>query len=126
MPRKKEYLTEREIYVLEHHSAMTYKAIGNELGITPERVRQLKVYAERKLREEKKREATAIRNQQPLTLTLLRKDIHVLIRALEAYESKLLSQLADQRRKPTDKDPDLEPTQQLTETLLQILKEKNP
>lgn len=43
-------LTERERYVLEHRPGMTYKAIGLELGISPERVRQIKVEAERKLR----------------------------------------------------------------------------
>lgn len=43
-------LTDRELYVLEHRPGMTYKAIGLELGISPERVRQIKVEAERKLR----------------------------------------------------------------------------
>ena len=43
-------LTERERYVLERRPEMTYKAIGLELGISPERVRQIKVEAERKLR----------------------------------------------------------------------------
>lgn len=43
-------LTDRERYVLERRPSMTYKSIGIELGISPERVRQIKVEAERKLR----------------------------------------------------------------------------
>ena len=61
----KEILTERELYVLKNHPAMTYEAIGIELGISPERVRQLKVHAERMIREEKKRELTVTTEQEP-------------------------------------------------------------
>lgn len=48
----KEFLTDREIFVLENWPAKTYKAIGQDLGVSPERVRQIRVKAERKIREE--------------------------------------------------------------------------
>ena len=52
MKKRTEFLTDREIFVLEHYPAMTYRAIGQELGISQERVRQLRVHAERRIREE--------------------------------------------------------------------------
>ena len=47
-----EFLSDREIFVLQHHPAMSYKVIGEEWGVSPERVRQIKVYAQRKVRAE--------------------------------------------------------------------------
>ena len=62
MRELREFLTEREIYVLKNYPAMTYKAIGVELGISPERVRQLKVHAERMIREEKRQKLAEARS----------------------------------------------------------------
>ncbi len=44
------HLTVQEIYVLENRPGKTYKAIGQDLGVSPERVRQIRIKAERKLR----------------------------------------------------------------------------
>lgn len=52
-----EFLTDREIFVLENWPARTYKAIGQDLGVSPERVRQIRVKAERKIREENRRKS---------------------------------------------------------------------
>ena len=122
MKEHSEFLTERELFILEHHSAMSYKAIGLYLGISRERARQLKVCAERKIREEKRREQAEAIGQIPVTLTLRRNQLWVLIRGLEAHQSNLLR--PDQRRNQAnlEKDPDLELTKQLICTLTNILK----
>ena len=116
-----EFLTDREIFVLDHHPTMSYRAISEELGISPERVRQLKVYAERKIRDEKRREQAAARGQLPVTLTLRRKDLWVIIRGLEAHLAELLSPMADQRRKKENLEVD--PDYHLAEVLIQDLRE---
>ena len=48
------HLTEQEIYAWENWPAKTYKVIGQELGVSPERVRQIWNKAERKMREREK------------------------------------------------------------------------
>lgn len=44
------HLTNQEKFVMEHWPARTYKAIALDLGVSPERVRQIHNKAERKLR----------------------------------------------------------------------------
>ena len=124
MRERSEFLTDREIFVLDHHPTMSYRAIGEELGVSPERVRQLKVYAERKIRDEKRREQTAARGQLPVTLTLRRKDLWVIIRGLEAHQSELLRPWADQRRNKEnlEEDPDYHLAENLIQNLREILK----
>lgn len=51
--RNKE-LTKQERYVLDNWQDKTYKAMGQELGVSAGRVRQILVKAERKLREQEK------------------------------------------------------------------------
>ena len=125
MRERNEFLTEREIFVLDHHPAMSYKAIGEELGISQERVRQLKVYAERKIRDEKRREQAAARGQVPVTLTLHRKDLWVIIRGLQALQSVLLRPMIDQRRnkETLEEDPDYQLAEKLIQDLMEILKQ---
>lgn len=124
MRERSEFLTDREIFVLDHHPAMSYKTIGEELGISQERVRQLKVYAERKIRDEKRREQAAARGQLPVTLTLRRKDLWVIIRGLQAHQANLLRPMADQRRNKEnmEEDPDYQLAEKLVQNLREILK----
>lgn len=119
-----EFLTEREIFILEHHPAMTYKAIGQELGISSERVRQLKYHAERMIREEKRREQAAARGQLPIMVILRRKDLWIVIRALKNYSHHLVIKSADLRRKQEPdlkEDPDIQIAENLIHSFLQIL-----
>ena len=94
-----EFLTEREIFVLQNHPAMSYKAIGEEFGISPERVRQIKNYAERKVRAERARDDAHARALEPVQLTLSRKDVQMLLWALRELQRPILTFAADQRRK---------------------------
>lgn len=45
------HLTAQETFVLENYPAKTYKSIAQDLGVSTERVRQIRMKAERKLRE---------------------------------------------------------------------------
>lgn len=124
MREHNEFLTEREIFVLNHHPAMSYKAIGEVLGISKERVRQLKVYAERKILDEKRREQTEARGQLPVTLTLRRKDLWVIIRSLEEHRMRLKKSKADLRFKKDIslvEDPDVKVAEELIHTLKDVL-----
>ena len=110
MREYREYLSERELYVLENHPRLTYKMIGEELGISQERVRQLKVHAERMIREERRREQVQANGRLPVQLTLQRRDVYLIIEALREYHTTLLKRKADQRFKNEDekeKEPDL-------------------
>ena len=120
-----EFLTEREIFILKHHPAMTYKAIGIELGgISAARVRQLKAHSERLIRQEKSREQAEEREQTPVTFTLRRKDLWVIIRGLKTLQTNLLRPYADMRRKEEnlEEDPDYQIAENLIQKLRDILK----
>ena len=120
-----EFLTEREIYVLQHHPAMSYKAIGFEFGVSPERVRQIKVYAERKVRAERARDETHARALEPVQLTLRRKDVYLILWALRELRCPFLTFAADQRRKNRgEAKPDLEAVNALYDQLSDVLREK--
>ncbi len=110
-----EFLTDREIYILENHPQKTYQAIGEELGITNTRVRQIKVDAERKIREEKRREQVEEAGQIPVSLTLLRKELWVLYRALKEYHYQMEHKYRYGLGAYCDK---LEPDCRTTQTLL--------
>jgi len=84
-----EFLTEREIYVLNNHPQKTYKTIGEELGVANTRIRQIKVNAERKIREEKRREQVEEAGQIPVSVTVQRKELWVIYRALHDYYYKI-------------------------------------
>lgn len=90
MRERSEYLSERELFVLEHHPAMTYKQIGQELGLSPERVRQLKVHAERLIREERARVQAHEDAKLPVQLVLQRRDVSMIIDAMREYHTELL------------------------------------
>lgn len=97
-----EILTERELYILEHYPAMTYKAIAAELDVSTERVRQLRMHAERMIREEKRRDLARERARQRVTITIQRREVWLLIRALEIYCVDILRR----NKKCIEEDPD--------------------
>ena len=72
-----EFLTEREIFIIQNHPAMSYKAIAEKFGVSPERVRQIKVYAQRQIQKERARDEAHARALEPVQLTLRRKDVHL-------------------------------------------------
>lgn len=118
MKELNEFLSEREIYVLENHPAKTYAAIAAELGVTQERVRQIKVAAERKVREEKWNEERDERGREPVSLNVTRSEVFLIQRALMSYQTFLLrTGPADQRRKNTEADPDLTRTMDLLQKI---------
>lgn len=94
-----EFLTDREIYILQNHPAMSYKAIGEEWGVSPERVRQIKLYAQRKIRAERARDEAHARALEPVQLTLRRKDVQLILWAIRELQRPILTFAADQRRK---------------------------
>ena len=87
---------------------MSYEAIGKILGVTRERIRQLKAHAERRIREERKRDEYHAQAQEPVLLSIRRKDIHLILWALTELRSPVLTYRVDQRRKRINgPDPDL-------------------
>ena len=82
-----EFLSERELFVIENHPAMSYGKIGERLGITGNRVAQIKTMALRKIREEKRREEARERGQQQVDYKLTRSQSYLVIRALGNYAS---------------------------------------
>ena len=123
MKELSEFLSEREIYVLENHPAKTYAVIAAEIGLTQERVRQIKIAAERKVREEKRKEEHDERGQEPVSLSVTRSEFSFIQRALMNYQTFLLrTGPADQRRKNTEADPDLTRTMDLIKKIQNMYK----
>ena len=83
-----DYLSDRERYIVENHPQQTYAAIAAQFGICPERARQIKHAALRKIQEEKRRERILERGQELVTLTLPRHDVWLILRSLHAYQFK--------------------------------------
>lgn len=123
MKEYKDFLSDREIFVVEHHPEMSYRAIGEELGIGQERVRQIKVAAWRKIREEKKQEQAAERNKQTVTLNIRRKDLFIIARGLDAHIHNMQRVKVDQRLKDTEEkvDPDYTRAWELLELFRAVL-----
>lgn len=110
-----DYLSDRERYIVDNHPQKTYAALGAQFGICPERVRQIKHAALRKIKEEKRRERVLERGQELVTLTLPRHDVWLILRSLHAYQFKIHH--ADMRRKDQEPDPDEAPVKNLMELL---------
>lgn len=66
-----------ELFVIENHRAMSYAKIGEPLGITGNRVAQIKTMALRKIREEKRREEAWKRGQQKVDYALTRSQCYL-------------------------------------------------
>lgn len=126
MREYKDFLSEREIFILEHHPEMSYRAIGEQLGIGSERVRQIKVAALHKIKDEKRREQAAERNKLPVTLTIRRKDLFIIARGLDAHITNMRMVLADQRHKDKEAftDTDYERACELRSQIYDALQDK--
>ena len=103
-----EFLSERELFVIENHPAMSYAKIGEQLGITGNRVAQIKTMALRKIREEKRREEAWKRGQQKVDHSLTRSQCYLVIRALGEYAVYLTPSNIRTRTNPNyEPDPDI-------------------
>lgn len=80
-----EFLSERELFVIENHPEISYAKIGERFGITGNRVAQIKAMALRKIRDEKRREEAWKRGQQKVDYALTRSQCYLVIRALGEY-----------------------------------------
>lgn len=114
----KEFLSERELFVIENHPAMSYAKIGAQLGITGNRVAQIKTMALRKIREEKRREEAWKRGQQKVDFALTRSQCYLVIRALGEYAVYLTPSNIRTRTNPNyEPDPDIARCEALIESL---------
>ena len=113
-----EFLSERELFVIENHPAMSYANIGEQLGITGNRVAQIKTMALRKIREEKRREEAWKRGQQKVDYALTRSQCYLVIRALGEYVVYLTPSNIRTRTNPNyEPDPDIARCEALIESL---------
>ena len=113
-----EFLSERELFVIENHPAMSYAKIGEQLGITGNRVAQIKTMALRKIREEKRREEAWKRGQQKVDYALTRSQCYLVIRALGEYAVYLTPSNIRARKNPKyEPDPDIARCEALIESL---------
>lgn len=113
-----EFLSERELFVIENHPAMSYAKIGEQLGITGNRVAQIKTMALRKIREEKRREEAWKRGQQKVDFALSRSQCYLVIRALREYAVYLTPSNIRVRNNPNyEPDPDIARCEALIESL---------
>ena len=120
-----EFLSERELFVIENHPAMSYGKIGEQLGITGNRVAQIKTMALRKIREEKRREETWKRGRQKVDYALTRSQCYLVIRALGNYALYLTPSNIRARNNPKyEPDPDIARCEALIELLQAALDEK--
>ena len=119
-----DFLSEREIYILENHPDKPYAKLASELDITANRVGQIKRYAERKIREEKSAEARRDWGNQPLQLTLKRSDWLVIRRALNCYSGKLTPNNVRKRINPKYvPDPDIAACNRLVQVISSTVNE---
>lgn len=120
-----EFLSERELFVVENHPAMSYGKIGEQLGITGNRVAQIKTMALRKIREEKRREEAWKRGQQKVDYALTRSQCYLVIRALGNYARYLTPSNIRARNNPKyEPDHDIARCEALIELLQAALDEK--
>ena len=121
-----EFLSERELFVIENHPAMSYANIGEQLGITGNRVAQIKTMALRKIREEKRREEAWKRGQQKVDYALTRSQCYLVIRALGGYVVYLTPSNIRTRTNPNyEPDPDIARCEALIESLRAALDGKS-
>ena len=85
---------------------------------------KIKVHALRLLREEKRREQAVEQGLLPVTITLQRKDLWVLIRGLQALWEQLLRQAKSDKQKQELiwKDPDYDQIQEIIQIFKKHLK----
>ena len=85
---------------------------------------KIKAHALRLLREEKRREQAVEQGLLPVTITLQRKDLWVLIRGLQALWEQLLRQAKSDKQKQELiwKDPDYDQIQEIIQIFKKHLK----
>lgn len=118
-------LTERERFVYENYPAMTYKAIAAELGVSPSRIRDIKLKAERKIRDAKLQEQARERNKQMVTIEIPRGMCFVIFRSLDALREIIIAKKGSNirmRLKEGVKDPDYELTQKVEKLIWEQIK----
>ena len=120
-----EFLSERELFVIENHPAMSYAKIGEQLGITGNRVAQIKTMALLKIRVEKRREEAWKRGQQKVDYSLTRSQCYLVIRALGEYAVYLTPSNIRTRTNPNyEPDPDIARCEALITLLRAVLDKK--
>ena len=120
----KDFLSEREIYIIENHPRLSYAKLGAELDITGNRVAQIKHKAERKIREEKKAEAKREWAKQPVLIPLKRSEWLVVRRALRSYSNKLTPNTVCARTNPKrEPDPDIAICERIGEFIYSVIYE---
>ena len=127
MKNLSEFLSEREIYIMENYPKKTLKALGEELGITNVRVMRIRDYAKRKIREQKRIEQKQDVAPVVLPHTLRRREVWVLLRALEHYNQCIYKEWhvdADPER--VKMEPDYVATQALIEMFREVLTQYQP
>ena len=126
MRKLEEFLSEREIFILENHPSTSYVKLGAVLGITGNRVAQIKRAALRKIREEKILEAARERGRLKVSYELNRAECHLIIRALEHFATFLSPGNHKALNNPNyEKDPDIARCDALVERLRYALGEQN-
>lgn len=121
------FLNEREIYILENYPQKTLKVLGEELGITNVRVKQIRDYAKRKIREQKRIEQEQDIAPVFLPRTLERRDAWVVLRALENYSECIYKEwYVDVDPKRVKMEPDYMATQALIEVFQEALRHEAP
>ena len=122
-----EFLNEREIYILENYPQKTLKVLGEELGISNVRVKQIRDYAKRKIREQKRIEQEQETEPVLLSHTLQRREAWVLLRALENYNACICKEwYVDADPERVNMEPDYRATQALIETFREALMQDQP
>lgn len=121
------FLNEREIYILQNYPQKTFKVLGEELGITNVRVKRIRDYAKRKIREQKRIEQEQEVEPVSLSRTLQRRDVWVLLRALEKYNECIYKEWhVDVDPERVKMEPDYMATKALIEELREVLKNESP
>lgn len=121
------FLNEREIYILENYPQKTLKELGKELGITNVRVMRIRDYAKRKIREQKRIEQQQEVAPVSFSRTLQRRDVWVLLRALEKYNECIYKEWhVDVDPERVKMEPDYMATKALIEELREVLKNESP
>ena len=114
------FLSEREIYILESYPQKNLKALGDELGISHVRIKQIRDSAKRKIRIQKRIEQEQDVAPVLLPHALQRRDAWVLLRALEQYNRSLYEEWH------SDADPErlkMEPDYLATKALIEVFRE---
>lgn len=112
-----ELLNEREFFIYQEviEKERTFKSVGEDLGITGNRVSQLLNIARRKVRDAKRRDINTAWNDEEVSFTLQRREIYLIKHALDHYSRKVGPSIKDIRM--GEYDPEYEMMHKLQEKL---------